>query len=169
MPKEIFDIVDEYDQVIGQLTRAEVHRLRLRHRAIHILVFNRKGKLFLQKRSQLKDCNPGVWCSSVSGHVDSGETYDDCTMREAYEELGLKLDNLPTRLFKINACAETGEEFVWVYRYEAEGPFILQSDEIDDGAWFDAKEIDDWIVSRPGGLSSSLRLIWRTLTRMGVG
>jgi len=54
MSEEIFDVVDANDQVIGQQPRSEVHRLGLRHRAIHLLVFNAKGELFLQKRSMKK-------------------------------------------------------------------------------------------------------------------
>lgn len=156
---EIFDVVNEHDEVIGQRARADVHRLGLRHRAVHVLVFNKAGQLFLQKRSELKDCNPGVWDSSVSGHLDTGEDYDQSAIREANEELGLKIDAL-ARLFKIDACADTGQEFVWVYRCEAEGPFVLDAEEIDQGDWFDAATIDDWVARRPQELSSSLRLIW---------
>ena len=87
MTEEIFDVVDSNDQVIDQRPRSEVHRLGLLHRAIHLLVFNSKGELFLQKRSMKKDCFPGTWDSSASGHVDSGEDYDICALREHLEEL----------------------------------------------------------------------------------
>ena len=59
MTEEIFDVVDADDRVIDQQPRSEVHRLGLRHRAIHLLVFNAAGELFLQKRSMKKDCFPG--------------------------------------------------------------------------------------------------------------
>ena len=76
MSEEIFDVVNEQDQVVGQKPRSEVHRLGLLHRAAHILVFNCRGEVFLQKRSLTKDRQPGLWDSSASGHVDSGESYD---------------------------------------------------------------------------------------------
>src|SRR4051812_43778026 len=116
MTEEIFDIVDEHDVVIGQRPRGEVHRTGLRHRAVHVLVFNSRGEVFLQKRSMLKDCFPGAWDSSASGHLQPGETYDDCAMREVEEELGFRLPTVPERLFKVAACAQTGQEFVWAYR-----------------------------------------------------
>src|SRR5512137_895073 len=100
MAEEIFDVVNERDEVVGRNTRAEVHRLGLMHRAVHILVFNRRGEIFLQKRSMLKDRQPGLWDSSASGHVDSGEDYDACAVRELREEIGLQLDVAPERLFK---------------------------------------------------------------------
>ena len=56
---------------------------------MHVLVFNSRGEIFLQKRSMTKDREPGKWDSSSSGHVDSGEDYDACAVRELREEIGL--------------------------------------------------------------------------------
>src|SRR5258706_661349 len=103
MREEIFDIVNERDEVVGRNTRSEVHRLGLKHRAVHVLVFNARGELFLQKRSLEKDCFPGAWDSSASGHLDSGEDYDACARRELFEELGWEAARPPPRLFKIEA------------------------------------------------------------------
>ena len=72
MVEEIFDVVNERDEVIGQKPRSEIHRLKLNHRAVHVLVFNSRRELFLQKRSMKKDCFPGTWDSSASGHLASG-------------------------------------------------------------------------------------------------
>ena len=110
MTEEIFDVVNERDEVIGQQSRSEVHRLGLMHRAVHVLVFNAAGQVFLQKRSMTKDRQPGLWDSSASGHVDCGEYYDTCAVRELREEIGLQLDEPPRRLFKLAACAETDQE-----------------------------------------------------------
>ena len=46
MSEEIFDVVNERDEVIGQQPRGEVHRLGLMHRAVHVLVFNAAGGSF---------------------------------------------------------------------------------------------------------------------------
>ena len=70
---ELLYEVDEHDAIIGPRTRGELHRLKLRHRAVHILLFNRRGEVFLQKRSASKDINPGLWDTSAAGHVDFGE------------------------------------------------------------------------------------------------
>src|SRR4249919_2115756 len=125
MAEEIFDVVNERDEVIGNKPRSEVHRLGLLHRATHVLVFNSRGQVFLQKRSMKKDRQPGRWDSSASGHVDSGEEYDACAVREVREELGLQLSAVPQRLFKLVASLETDQEHVWVYRCTSEGPFTL--------------------------------------------
>ena len=161
---EIFEIVDEHDEVVGRQTRREVHLTGLRHRAVHVLVYNQSGQLFLQKRSMLKDCFPGTWDSSASGHVAPGESYDDCAVREVGEELGLALGRVPDRLFKLAACPETGQEFVWVYRCCAEGPFQLQPEEIETGGWFDPQFITKWVTDRPEEFANGFVLIWRKLT-----
>lgn len=157
---EIFDEVNKDDQVIGQRPRPEIHRLQLLHRAVHILVFNDQGQLFLQKRSELKDCFPGKWDSSASGHLDSGETYDHCAVRELEEEIGLCLSDPPERLFKIEACPETGYEFVWAYRCVSNGPFRLQEEEVADGGWYTPREVDDWIRTKPSDFASGFILVW---------
>jgi len=161
MGEEIFDVVDERDEVIGQAPRSEVHRRGLKHRAVHVLVFNARGELFLQKRSMLKDCFPGAWDSSASGHLDTGEAYDACSVREVREELGVQLQDVPERLFKVDACAETGQEFVWVYQCRHEGPFVLHPEEIERGGWFAPDEVSRWIAGKPEDFASGLVLIWR--------
>ena len=160
---EIFDVVNERDEIIGQQTRGEVHRLGLRHRAVHVLVFNRRGEVFLQKRSMNKDTHPGAWDSSASGHLDQGEDYDACAVREVREEIGLELPAPPTRLFRIEACPETGQEFLWVYRCEAEGPFQLNPAEIEAGGWFAKEKVTCWMAERPQEFAGGLLLIWKRL------
>jgi hypothetical protein len=59
MTEEIFDVVNDRDEVIGCETRSEVHRLGLQHRSVHVLIFNQRGQIFLQKRSMKKGSAAG--------------------------------------------------------------------------------------------------------------
>lgn len=161
MAEEIFDVVDENDHVIGRNSRSEVHRLGLRHRAVHVLVYNSKGEIFLQKRSMQKDTFPGAWDSSAAGHLDCGEDYDACAIREMREELGLEAQRAPQRLFRITACAETGMEHVWVYRYDSDGPFTLHPEEIERGEWLAPERITQWLRERPQDFASAFAMIWK--------
>jgi isopentenyl-diphosphate delta-isomerase type 1 len=164
----MFEVVDERDRVVGVATRSEVHRLGWRHRAVHVLVFNGRGELFLQRRSLTKDCYPGVWDSSASGHLGPGETYDAAALRELEEELGWRAWEPLERLFRIEACASTGQEFVWVYRGRAEGPFQLHPEEIAEGGWFGVEAVTRWIADRPEEFAPSFPLIWRELQRRAL-
>lgn len=165
MSEEIFDICDEHDNVIGRNTRSEVHRLGLRHRAVHVIVFNARSQVFLQKRSMTKDTFPGAWDSSASGHLDAGEDYDACAVREMREELGIVTDQAPERLFKLAACEQTGQEHVWVYKYRCEGPFWLHPEEIERGEWFAVEQIDAALQTRPQDFASAFICIWPRASR----
>jgi isopentenyl-diphosphate delta-isomerase len=159
---EIFDVVNDRDEVTGQATRKEVHRQKLRHRAVHALAFGRDGRVFLQKRSMLKDSAPGCWDSSCSGHLDSGESYDAAVLRELGEEIGLKVatEHKLVSLFKLDACVETGWEFVWVYRLRSDGPFVLHPAEIECGGWFSFDEVTTGVAERPREFSRAFGYIW---------
>ena len=160
MSEEIFDVVNERDEIIAQKTRRDVHRAGLMHRAVHVFVFNSRGEVFLQKRSMNKDSSPGLWDSSCSGHLDCGEDYDACAMRELREEIGLQVSACPGRIFKINACAQTGQEFVWLYQCQSEGPFTLHPEEIDTGGWFAPERVTAWIKERPKEFAPAFVLLW---------
>jgi isopentenyldiphosphate isomerase len=160
MSEEIFDVVNERDEVIDRKPRSEVHRLGLMHRAVHVLVFNGRGQIFLQKRSMTKDRQPGLWDSSASGHLDTGEEYDACAVREVREEIGLVLAAAPQRLFKLPASVETDQEHVWIYRCQAEGPFTLHPEEIERGDWFAPETVTSWMKEKPGEFASALLVIW---------
>ena len=164
MREELFDVVNWRDEVVDRQPRGVVHRLRLKHRATHVLVFNSRGDVFLQKRSMKKDRQPGVWDSSASGHVDTGEDYDTTAVRELREELGLNVTEPLERLFKIDACEETGGEFVWVYHCRHDGPFELNPDEIDSGGWFAPEKVTRWMAERPQDFASALLVVWRRIS-----
>ena len=162
--QELLDVVDAEDRVVGVKTRGEIHAQGLMHRAVHILVFNARGELFVQKRSISKDENPGQWDSSAAGHVDSGENYLDCAIRELEEELGIVLDSgLDTPLeylFHIKPCELNGMEHSPVYRCVYDGKLRLQADEIDEGRWLSLAAMDEWVSQSDGVVTDILRMIW---------
>ena len=163
MNEDIFDVVNEHDEIIGREPRSVVHARGLRHRAVHVLVFNAAGQLFLQKRSMTKDNDPGLWDSSCSGHVDSGESYAVAAERELMEEIDLLVNEPMEELFKIEASAGTGFEFAVIYRTESEGPFTLCPEEIDEGRWFTPEEINNALASEPEKFSPTFKIVWGRL------
>lgn len=75
--QEMFPLVDEQGNITGAATRGECHNgSKLLHPVIHLHVFNSKGELYLQKRPEWKDIQPGKWDTSVGGHVDLGESVE---------------------------------------------------------------------------------------------
>jgi 16S rRNA (adenine1518-N6/adenine1519-N6)-dimethyltransferase len=163
---EIFDVVDENDHVIAQRPRGEVHREKLRHRAVHIFVFNKRGELFLQRRSRWKDMHPRDWDSSAAGHVNTGDTYAGTAPRELEEELGVTAPL--TELGSVAACAGTGWEFVKIYRAQHNGPFRLPPAEIETGGFFTIDQIDRWIAARPTDFANGFLECWKAV-RSSIG
>jgi isopentenyldiphosphate isomerase len=166
---EWFDVVNARDDVVGRETRRVVHATGLWHRAVHVLVFDGAGRVFLQKRSMKKDLSPGLWDSSCSGHLDAGEDYDTAAVRELGEEIGVHgakvgvAEGDVSRWFRVEACVETGWEFCWIYRLRHEGPFVLHPDEIDAGEWLAPEEVSRRMAARPDDYCSSFTLIWRRI------
>jgi len=116
MPDELFDIIDESDQVIGQEMRSVVHQRGLWHRGVHVLLFTHDGKLLVQQRSKTKSQSPLAFDCSVSEHVQAGETYHDAAIRGLIEELDIKnIEIQPLIKFKMNYGFNDNEVSV-IYR-----------------------------------------------------
>jgi len=161
-PDELFDVVDAADRVVGRAPRREVHARNLLHRAVHVLVHDAQGRLFLQRRSMSKDTFPGCWDSSCSGHVDAGEDYFTAARRELVEELGWHDATMPLRpLLKLDAVPETGHEFIQIFVLgPLPGPFQLHPEEISEGRWVVPSELDTLVAQHPETVAGALRLLW---------
>jgi len=150
-------VVDKHDRVIGKAARWQIHQKNLMHRSIHILVFNSNNQIFLQKRSNTKDENPGYWDTSAAGHVDAGETYYECAERELWEELRIK-ESLKF-LAKIQACNETYQEHVQVYICKTNDSITINKEEISEGKYFDWASLPNVIHKNTENFTSSFKLI----------
>lgn len=161
---EIFDVVDENDVPVATATRAEVHAKNLIHRAVHVFVLNRSGDLYLQKRSRLKDMNPSVWDSSVSGHLDAGEDYLQAAIRELEEEIGITANAEDLEhIAAVKPSAETGWEHIHVFLTHHSGSVNYPAAEIESMMPFPRAEIKAWIATNPDDFSPAFRLIFSRL------
>ena len=163
---ELFDVVDEHNVVTSTAPRAVVHANGWRHRAVHIFVLNAAGEVFLQKRSHLKDKMPGKWDSSAAGHLDAGEAYLPCAVRELEEELGIR--TTPDRLqlaATVPACPGTGMEFVELFTTHSDQPLHWPPAEIETGLWMPPHEIDAWTAARPEDFAEGFLECWQRWQR----
>ena len=142
-PAEIFPVVDENGNTIGEAPRSVCHdgKSKLLHPVVHIHLFNKKGELYLQKRSVKKDIQPGKWDTSVGGHISPGETIESALTREAFEELGLT--DLGTK-FIGKYIWESPREKELVYSYSAISDVIpeINPDEIEEGKYWNTADIE---------------------------
>lgn len=139
---EVFDVVDEHDEVVGRARRDEVHgNPSLTHRVAHVLVFNAAGRLYLQRRAADKDVQPDKWDTSVGGHVDAGEAYEAAASREMREELGIVGPPLE-RLYRYRHENDYESEMVTAYRVTWDGPIEPDPSEVSEGRFWTLEEID---------------------------
>jgi 16S rRNA (adenine1518-N6/adenine1519-N6)-dimethyltransferase len=160
---ECFPIVDKNDRIRRYASRAEVHGNNFRHRAVHILIFNQAGEVYLQLRSRWKDRHPLKWDSSAAGHVAAGESYDDTARRELKEELGVSV--ALQRISKLQASQHTDQEFIWVYRGVVSGDLVPNKSEIEHGAFLPRTVVDGWISARPEDFAPAFVKCWKALRR----
>lgn len=150
---ELFYWVNEEDQVLGSITRRQAHSSSFKiHRGVWVLVYNNKGELFLQKRSLIKDSNPGMWSLSVGGHVTWGQSYKEAALREFQEELGVSPPI--TFLKKIHFVSSFEQEISCIYKAIHTGPFTLNPQEIEIGKFFTLSEIEKKVRSQEMEVSS---------------
>ena len=165
MSEELLDLVDAGNTVVGTVPRAQAHgNPALRHRAVHVMVYDRRGALLLQKRAAGKDVAPGQWDTSVGGHPEAGESYPAAAVREAREELALALTPgqlEPLHDYVWRSAVET--EHVRTFRARSDGPFTAPPDEIEELRFWTPEELRAAIGS--GALTPVLEY---ELARAGV-
>lgn len=131
---ELVDVVDADDRVVGRATRAEMRAGRLRHRATYLLLFNRRGELFIHLRTATKDVYPSHWDVAVGGVVGAGESYETGARRELAEEVGI-VDAVPEPLFDIRYDDARNQVNGRVFRVTWDGAVTLQAEEVVRGEW----------------------------------
>jgi len=78
----------------------ETGKITKQVRTIRLLLINSKGRIYLQKRSKIKNENPGLYDKTVGGHVTAGDTFDMTVIRECAEELGFPAAIVPEENFE---------------------------------------------------------------------
>ena len=156
--EECLEVVDEQNRVIGLMSRRRIHRDSLRHRSVHILIFNSRGELYLQKRSPHKDQYPAHWDSSAAGHTDPGESPPETAQRELAEELNLEVPLM--EVLHYPACLETGWEFVTLFTARTDHPIDLNREEASEGHFFSESQLADLLKNDQEKTAPGFRLLY---------
>ena len=154
-------LVDENDSAIGSASKVSAHyQAGLLHRAFSVLMFDREGRLLLQKRADDKVTFPGVWANSCCSHPLSSDTESElidasgvkrAAIRKLHQELGISPDELSLDDFhfvtKMMYSARMNAD--WIER-EIDHILVIQADvdikinqnEVSEIKWVSKQELD---------------------------
>ena len=127
--------------------KPHVHRDGDWHLAVHVWLITTDGRVLVQRRSLMKENNPGFWDVSVAGHVSAGETVLQAAVREVQEEIGLSIseaDLHPLGRTTTSAILNQGTYIdnevheIFVVRRDIDlAALVLQPGEVDEVALID--------------------------------
>jgi isopentenyldiphosphate isomerase len=143
---EYLDIVNDQDEVTGRATRDNVYLNKFMHRIVHVLIFNDKEEMALQKRSKNVSWCPRHWSTPVGGHVQSGETFEQAAKREYQEELGISSEI--RFAFKDTYNDNRGlKKFLVTFKTTYNGPFTIDKNDVEEIRFFTLDQIRQMIAT----------------------
>lgn len=161
---EYLDIYDEDQNYLGKETRDKVHAEALWHKTVHCWLYDSKGNIYFQIRSDEK-----TFYTTASGHVLAGETIKEAFGREIKEEIGVEIDYEQAQLvdvviWKMDKEKADGSVFrdrafanVYAYRYDdADYTKFNFDEELDGVVKVSAKEALELFEKGNGKISAEV-------------
>lgn len=140
---ELFPWVDDEGNVIGHILRGEAHNgSKKLHPVVHLHVFNSQGELYLQKRPEWKDIQPGKWDTACGGHIDYGENVEQALKREVGEELGIH-NFVPEKITSYIFESSIEREYVNVFATVYNSDVNPSKDELEGGRFWTLEDIEN--------------------------
>jgi len=166
---ELLVEVDKNNEDIGSIYRMEaINNPKRFHRSVHVVVFNSKGQLVLEKRSKTKVFEPGKW-DVVGGWQSFGIDVKDAARNELSEEFGI---SQRPKFVKTIFNKDWGA-FCNVYYCVSDGPLKIDDHEVEEIREFDCEkllnhEYDDFeILPHVYKYVSELSDVWKKLIKGG--
>ena len=152
MKDEPVDIFNERGDKTGQvLTKSEAHDKGLWHPIVHLWIYNSKGEVLMQKRAPQKKVWPNLWDVAVGGHLAAGEAPEDAAIKEAGEELGIKVERQQLQFIDQSKYEHEMEGnwmnriFIWSYLTKMDidiSKLTLEKEEVSEAKWIEVEELE---------------------------
>mgnify|MGYP000577569105 FL=1 len=169
MPDEYVVLVDEQDQVIGQLEKMEAHRSGLLHRAFSVLIFNTKGELLLQQRAAHKYHSPLLWTNTCCSHQRPGESNLAAAARRLKEEMGMETQLVEAFSFIYKAKLDQGltehELDHVLFGYTNQNP-VINTDEVEAYKWISINDLLHDLENSPETYTAWFKILLKIQTHM---
>jgi isopentenyl-diphosphate delta-isomerase len=164
---EALILVDEADNEIGHLSKAECHDAGgVLHRAFSVFLFNSNGQLLLQKRAAGKRLWPLFWSNSCCSHPRRGESLELAATRRLEDELHARgnLEHVYHFIYQASFDDLGSEhELCHVFLGRIEGDPRANTTEIAEVRYVSAEQLDRELESEPQAFTPWFKLEWRRL------
>lgn len=166
MADELLDLVNEKDEIIGEVWKNEANQNpKLIHREAAAVVYNDSGQILFQKRSMLKKVGPGLWQVTAAGHVGKEEGPIATAHRELLEEVGFDTDLKYFDKTLDKRPNETHFTYWYIGKFPKKAKITIQEDEVDEVAFLSLRDLTNKYETAEfgkGSLSMAKRL-WRKI------
>lgn len=164
--EEYITLVDENDNVVGAAEKIGAHRNAMLHRAFSIFIFNSRGELLIQQRSEKKYHSPGMWANTCCGHPRPGETLEGAAHRRLREEMGFDapLAKAFSFIYKCefeNGLTENEYDYVLIGKWDGEPK--KNPDEAADYKWISKDTLEEDIKKNPDKYTLWFKIAWEKL------
>lgn len=145
-------LVDEQDNILGEMEKMEAHEKGLLHRAFSVFVFNNSNQLLLQRRALNKYHSGGLWTNTCCSHPRKGEKLIDAGMRRLQEEMGFTTSLKEQFSFIYYAKLDQGlieHELDHVLFGRFNELTAFNTEEVMDAKFVELKELEENIIANP--------------------
>ncbi|MBN1483375.1 MAG: NUDIX domain-containing protein [Chloroflexia bacterium] len=100
------------------------------------VIVEKEGQVLLLRRHNVH--GTGTW-STPGGHLDWGESPEDCAVREAYEETGVRIGEVRFLAITNDVFEAEGKHYVTLWmqgRYLSGEPSVQAAHEMSEVGWF---------------------------------
>jgi isopentenyl-diphosphate delta-isomerase len=158
--KELIDVINSKGKILRTVSREEAHAKKLMHPIVRLLLMH-DGKIYVQQRALDKETNPGKWEASCSGHVRHGETHERAMIREAREELGIRLQK--KELFLIGYALLPKPHLTRTTVYVVANPHHKPTPhaEVNKGKWVKVTDLNKDVKKNPNKYTPGFRVVWK--------
>ncbi|TWP29967.1 isopentenyl-diphosphate Delta-isomerase [Apibacter muscae] len=156
-------LVNNRDEVIGEMEKQEAHIQGVLHRAFSVFIFNSNQELLLQQRASTKYHSPLKWTNTCCSHPRKGESYLKAAHRRLHEELNFDCDLYEKFYFIYKADVGDGlieHEFDRVFIGEYSGKINFNRNEVASVKWMSLLDLKNDLKLNPNHYTEWFKIIF---------
>jgi isopentenyl-diphosphate delta-isomerase len=164
---ELLIVVDENDNVLDYKDKLICHQGEgILHRAFSIFIFNDKGEVLIQQRSDQKHLWPEYWSNSCCSHPRKGEELENAVQRRLAEELGIGAPLKHLFTFQYHARFRnvgSEREMCAVYIGKSNDKIVMNPNEIAEWKWVSINNLTSELAKHPERYTPWMKMEWEQM------